>query len=384
MSAATHGLAPLDDPQTDRQGVADLLSLALIDSRNHLLQRLAGDESEPALAIAAEAGHRAEHWIARHVQRGRGEAAVADAPRLGGVEPRSADWAAGRNLPPPDELRAYLQQTLETTLDLLAASADSDAALHFYRLALRFEDRCGERLAALALQRPGAGAPPSRAEREPLWLPAQRWQLGSAPGGTVPENERWAHEALLPEFEIDAQAVNWSRYAEFALDGGYDRAEFWTPAGWSWLQAEGRRAPLGVAQFAGGVLLERGAGLQRAPAQQPAVGVTRFEAEAWCRWAGRRLPTEPEWEAAACTAVTRGFVWGDVLEWVAGSARAWPGHAPVAGDVDPVPAAGTSPMPGVLRGACWLTRQRARHPKARRFALPGQATMLGGFRRCTF
>jgi formylglycine-generating enzyme required for sulfatase activity len=202
----------------------------------------------------------------------------------------------------------------------------------------------------------------------------------------------------LPDFEIDAQAMSWARYAEFALDGGYDREAFWTRAGWAWLQREGRRAPLGVAQWAGGVVLERAGRLQRVPGQQPVVGVTRFEAEAWCQWAGRRLPTEPEWELAACSAATRGFVWGDVLEWVTGSARPWPGHLPVPGDIDPVPAdapdtrspgAGGLLEPlaearqGVLRGASWLALPRARHPRARRFLPPGQATMIAGFRSCS-
>ncbi len=397
--------AALDDPQTDRTAGRDVLSLALIDSRNHLLQRLARNESAPALRLAASAGGYAEHWINGFVQRSRGEAADPSAVRLGGIEPRVAAWCEGRDLPTAEALRGYLQQTLEDTLDLLLQAQDSDAQLHFYRLALRHEDRLAEALSLLALQhgqgqvRGGDGraalGPPSRPERAPLWLPAQRWRLGSERGGCVPEGERWAHAVDLPEFEIDAQAVSWARYAEFALDGSYDREELWTRAGWAWLQQDGRRAPLGVAQFTGGVLLERGGRLLRVPAQQPVVGVTRFEAEAWCQWACRRLPTEPEWEVAACTATTRGFVWGDVLEWVTGSARAWPGHAPVPGDIDPVPAEPAAPghsllappqrpLQGVQRGAAWMTRTRARHPRARRFVAPGQATMNAGFRSCSF
>jgi gamma-glutamyl hercynylcysteine S-oxide synthase len=399
------GAAALDDPQTDRSAGREVLSLALIDSRNHLLQRLAHDESEPALRLAARAGWFAEHWINGFVQRGRGEAADPTAVRLAGIEPRVAAWCEGRDLPHPDQLRAYLQQTLEDTLDLLLQAEDSDAGLHFYRLALRHEDRLAEALVLLAVQQgrsavAGGGiaagiSPPTRAERAPLWLPAQRWRLGSERGGSVPEGERWAHAVDLPEFEIDAQAVSWARYAEFALDGGYDREALWTRAGWAWLQQDGRRAPLGVAQLAGGVLLERAGRLQRVPAQQAVVGVTRFEAEAWCQWAGRRLPTEPEWELAACTAASRGFVWGDVLEWATGSARPWPGHAPVPGDIDPVPpepgrvdhgllAPPQRILTGVQRGAAWMTRARARHPRARRFVSPGQATMNAGFRSCTF
>mgnify|MGYP000343650106 CR=1 FL=1 len=89
--------------------------------------------------------------------------------------------------------------------------------------------------------------------REPLWLPAQRVQVGSLPGGLVPDNERWAHEVAVPEFEIDAQPVSWAQFVEFVDDGGYDRQELWHPEGWAWLQreaqAEGRRGPRHVEQI---------------------------------------------------------------------------------------------------------------------------------------
>jgi formylglycine-generating enzyme required for sulfatase activity len=376
----------LDDPEAMRRAGAELLSLAFIDSRNHLLGLLVQDESPPALRLAVQAAAFQEHWIARHVQRGRGEAADADAPRLAGVEPRIETWLSAEGpAPAPDEVRAYLAATLEITLDLLAAlppAAQGDAALFHYRSSLLHEDRLCE---ALAL-RLNAGAPPPRADRAPLLLPVQRWMLGTPRGtdGLVPHNERWAFEVTVPEFEIDAQPVNWARYVEFADDGGYDRRELWTVAGWAWLQAQGRRAPGHVEQLHGGVLVTRGHGpaatLQRAGMAQPALHVSRHEAEAWCRWAGRRLATEPEWELAASRAVRQGFVWGDVFEWVAGSARAWPDAGPPApGALDAVPAAAGI---GVLRGASFATRARWHHPKARRFAAPGRDDLYCGFRSC--
>ena len=378
---------PLEDAAAIRSAGPDLLSLALIDSRNHLLRLLAVDESPGALRLALHAGWYQEYWIARHVQRGRGEACDPRAPRLAGIEPLADAWVAGEApLPTPEVLRAYLHETLEVTLELLASlnlttAEAGEAALCFYRLALLHEDRLGEALAEALL----LGAPPGHAERAPLWLPAQRWLLGSERGeGLVPHNERWAHEVALPEFEIDAKPVNWAAYVEFADDRGYDRAELWTPAGWAWLQHEGRRAPRHVEQLHGGVLVLRGGGKQRgvhrAAAGQPVLHVSRFEAEAWCRWAGRRLPTEPEWELAASTAASRGFVWGDVFEWVAGSARAWPGAGDAAaGSLDTIPPPGTQ---GVLRGASFASRSRCAHAKARRFAPPERDTMFCGFRSC--
>jgi formylglycine-generating enzyme required for sulfatase activity len=392
-SVAGMQAAGLDDPQAIQHAGRDLVSLALIDARNLLLQRLAEDESPAALRLALRAGWYADRWICRHVQRQRGEACDPRAPRLAGIEPRADAWAANAGEPPtPEALRSYLAETLDITLDLLAAmpaQAESDAALYFYRLALLHEDRLGEALA----ERLHAGAPPARAERAPLWLPAQTWLLGSvdtrrADGlgrGLVPHNQRWAHAVAVPEFEIDAQAVNWARYVEFAEDGGYDRRELWTEPGWAWVQAQGRRAPGQVEQFHGAVLVQRGHGaraaLARAAAGQPAVHVSRFEAEAWCRWAGRRLPTEPEWEMAAAAGERRGFVWGDVFEWVAGSARAWPGAgASPPGCLD-TPPDGPATL-GVLRGASHATRRRRAYPQARRYAPPAQDTMFCGFRSC--
>jgi formylglycine-generating enzyme required for sulfatase activity len=193
--------------------------------------------------------------------------------------------------------------------------------------------------------------------------------------------ERWAHEVDVPEGEIDAQAVDWSQFVEFAEDGGYDDPRWWSPEGWDWLQREGRRAPRGVEQLRGGVLLQRAGRVTRAAAGLGALHVTWHEADAWCRWAGRRLPTEPEWELAACTASSRGFVWGDALEWVAGRARPWPGgESPVAG-FGPWPPPGDTVL-RVLRGASSWTVPRARHPRARRFVAPERDDLFAGFRSC--
>ncbi len=383
------GPSPLEDPHAIRHAGRDWLSLALIDSRNHLLRLLGEDPSATAVGLALRAGWFQEHWISRHVQRQRGEACDPAGPRLAGIEPRAEAWVRGEAaLPTPEAARGYLAETLEITLDLLAAAGADDASMYFYRLSLMHEDRLAETMAEGLRER----APPVRQDRAPLWLPAQTVMLGSPPDrephGLVPHNERWAHPVAMPEFEIDAQPVSWGRYIEFAEDGGYDRAEFWSDAGWEWAQAEGRRAPRHVEQLRGGVVISRGTPqapvMQRAPALQPATHLSRHEAEAWCRWAGRRLPTEPEWELAARSGAGRGFVWGDVLEWVGGSARAWPGagSAPP-GTLDACPPVGTVDRTrGILRGASFATRRRWHHPMARRFAPPHGDTMFNGFRSC--
>jgi formylglycine-generating enzyme required for sulfatase activity len=180
--------------------------------------------------------------------------------------------------------------------------------------------------------------------------------------------------------EIDAQVVNWGRFAEFVQDGGYDHPVWWTPEGWQWVQDTARRAPRGVEQWHGAVVLDRWGRLCRAAAGLPAVHVTWHEAHAWCRWAGRRLPTEVEWELAATTAATRGFVWGDVHEWMLGSARPYPG-----GQVRPV--SGFAPYRAdggqrVLRGSSSWTVRRVAHVRSRRFVDGLRDDLFCGFRSC--
>jgi formylglycine-generating enzyme required for sulfatase activity len=379
--------AALDDPAAIRHAGRELLALALMDARNALLALLPALQATGDAALLRrllQAGAWPEWWISRHVQRHRGEAADAAAPRLPGVEPRLEAWLAGDELPDAPALTDYLARSLELTLDLLATAPETDAGLHLYRQALRHEDRLVESLREALRE----GAAPPRPERAPLSVPARHWTLGTpaAGGGFVPEAERGTEAVAVPEFEIDAQPVSWARFAEFVADGGYDDDRFWSEPGRRWRAASGRRAPAFVEQLAGGVVLQRGHGararLEKAPAQQAAAPVTRHEAEAWCRWAGRRLPTAPEWTLAAATQVRLGFAWGDVHEWVAGSARylgAFEGTAAPAGALD-VP----RPGHGVLCGAGWATPPRWRHAGARRFAEPGDDAAGSGFRSCAF
>jgi ergothioneine biosynthesis protein EgtB len=391
-------------PGTTRHAGRELLSLALIDARNHSLRWATAFEaadraraSAEGLASAAwelgQLGWSQEHWIARNVQRHRGEHADASQAKLASVLPGADDWfarpaAEGPPLPDLQTIRAYLVDTLETTLDLLQHAAETDDALYFFRWALWHEDACAERLAVLAQTlgvpdgpQPATAAVPARAA---LLVPAGRLRLGSEPGGFVPLAERWAHDRPFDEFEIDAQAVTWGQYAEFVQDAGYDDRRHWTPAGWEWVQAQGRRTPRHVEQMRGGVLLRRYGRPVRAAHGQSAVHVSWHEADAWCRWAGRRLPGEAEWEAAALEGAARGLRWGDVREWTAGTLRPYPG-APAAAPAQRFDdGGGIGPAWRVLRGASAATRPRRRDPKARFAAAPGDDRGFHGFRSCAF
>jgi len=404
------GDAPLHDAQRMRRAGADLLSLALIDARNRLLRWVAAFEAAPAsyeerpadalppLWLIGQAGWFPEFWIARNVQRLRGEHGDGQAAKLASIEPHADAWYDARHstpgarwaleLPGYEATRHYLVDTLETTLELLGTAGDSDDALHFFRLALQHEDRLIETLAeqaqALDLDAAAQAAlcsePPARVLRDALWFPSQCWEMGSPRDtGFTPDAQKWAHEVGLPEFEIDAQVVSWAQYLEFVEDGGYDDERWWSNIGLAWLRDEGRRCPRYVEQLCQGVIVRRQGRMQRASTAQPVLHVTAHEAEAWCRWAGRRLPSEAEWELAAATASSRGFVWGDAWEWTAGSARAYPGHEAGPVSLDPVPAPG---MKRALRGGSWMTPPRLKHAKARRFAAATDDMPFCGFRSC--
>jgi formylglycine-generating enzyme required for sulfatase activity len=373
--------AALDDAQAMRHADRELLSLALMQSRNRTLAWLGALEAHAGAAqLAGHAGWWQERWIARNVQRSRGAAADASRAPLASIEPRADAWwgsSASDDAPPPlDTLRAYLAETHEATLDLLAGTPSDDDALHWFRAALFEEDALVLRFAMLAQAQRVKVAPllaprVLRPMRPAVWFAAQRWSLGSAPGGYVPDAERWAHEEAVPEFEIDAQPVTWQQFAEFVEDGGYDDASLWRDDSALWRQTDGRRTPRDVEQWRGGVLLQRFGQLVRAPAGEAASMITWHEADAWCRWSGRRLPTEVEWELAASRGASRGVTWGDVPEWTAGRARAWPGGPPVA-----------HTGARVQRGVAWFEPRRLAHPKARRFVAADSDDTFAGFRSC--
>ena len=283
--------AALHDAHAMRHADRELLSLALMHARNRTLAWLTVLEPQaahtpeglmPAWWLAGRAGWFQERWIARNVLRTRGAAADATQAPLASIEPDADGWWAE---PPREALdvvltdvRTYLAETLEITLDLLASAGEDDDALHWFRAALFEEDALVLPLAALAQAQRVAGARALLPERvlrplrTPVWFAAQRWHLGSPPGGYVPAAERWAHEEAVPEFEIDAQPVTWQQFAEFVEDGGYDDATLWSDEGAQWLQAQGRRTPRDVEQLRHGVLLQRFGQLVRAPAGEAAPG----------------------------------------------------------------------------------------------------------------
>ena len=124
--------------------------------------------------------------------------------------------------------------------------------------------------------------------------------------------------------------MSWPRFLPFVEAGGYADARWWSPAGWQWRDSHGAMHPrhLSRVRQAAGSSGLFGAWTALAPTR-PALQLTRIEAEAWCRWAGRRLPTEAEWECAAIAAhAGESSTGAQVWEWTATAFAPYPGFEP--------------------------------------------------------
>lgn len=405
---------PVLDPQVGdalqmRRAGRDRLSLALMEARNRLLRAHAAFAAidtpgrapfngaigmDPPTWTLGHAGWYQEAWTSRNVQRHRGRAADPQAARLASIDPGVDAWFDPRQVPPAARwildippapiVQSYLADTLEITLELLEGSAEHDDSLYFFRRVLLQEDQQCEALAVLAQTAGVAGpwtamAPRAFAPREALWVPATRWQLGESGTGFHLDNEAPAQTVEVPAFEIDAQPVTWAQYAEFIDDGGYDEPRWWPGEAWRWVQEGGRRVPRHVEQIGGSVLQHRFGRLTRVPLEQPVSHVSWYEARAWCLWAGRRLPSEVEWEVAACTLARRGFTFGDVWEWTLNRFEPYTGYV---ADPDHAYSQAGFGRCRVLRGGSFASSGRLRHPKLRHFAAPSQDAGFFGFRSC--
>jgi len=252
--------------------------------------------------------------------------------------------------------------------------------------------------------------------------------LGARPqDGFVFDNEKWAHQRQVSPFRMARTAVTQAEFAAFVDAGGYSAREYWSDEGWDWRQGEGLEHPV--------YWRRGGAGWQRRhfdrwlPLQPRAamIHVSWHEAQAYCRWAGRRLPTELEWEVAAAAEPTtdgrglreakRTYPWGD--EPPAPDLANLDGHALGTIDVGALPAGDSAfgcrqmignvwewteslfePYPGfepdmyadysqplfgntrVLRGGAWATRGRMIRNTWRTYYGAQRNDVFAGFRTC--
>jgi formylglycine-generating enzyme required for sulfatase activity len=368
--------------QEARQAGPERLSLMLLEARNLLLARHA--ELLAALGDAAPALDRSTADLDVLLDE------LADAASVGAHSPlaKGSVWWQGH----------------------IALMADDLAA---ERLVIHAQ-RAGVLLASLGHLEPRAFAP-----RESVGLPPSRVRLGSEGGAAAfaPPDEMPAEWLEVPGFDIDATPVTWGQYLEFVEDGGYDELAHFSGDGRLWLNrgpieagaavdepGEARRAPRYVQQSRGAVVMQRFGRSLRVRLNEPVMHLTFWEAQAWCNWAGRRLPTEAEWVAAATQAARRGFVWGDVWEWTTSRYRLFADRTQsaalqaaltdeaAAGAEVQLEKTGIRPWAGewrdgealrVVKGGSFASAVRLRHPQFRGCLREDSDAPFVGFRSCS-
>jgi ergothioneine biosynthesis protein EgtB len=285
------------------------------------------------------------------------------------------------DLPPLAEIRDYAREVLDGVRTKLAASDPRD--LEAFRLALFHEDMHGEALTYMrqtldyALPFPDR-IPSSMADPQDVELPGGPFALGSARDGAfVFDNEKWAHEVALAPVRIARRCVTNAAYAAFVDAGGYRDMQWWSDEGRAWLADERIAHPRRWRTGHDGWEHRWFARWAPLPAAEPVCHVNAFEAEAYCRWARRRLPTEAEWEHAASLGVIE---WGgSVWEWMADAFAPYPGFSADRYRDYSQPWFHTHRN---VRGGSFVTRPRMHHPRYRNFYLPHRNDIFVGFRTC--
>ncbi len=403
-------IAAIDDPQTLRHGDPAALATALNDARAHSLRLF--DAFEAVLPRGLEVPYQAEinpprwelghvawfeeSWLARNPLRGRWRLAGPDSARGASCLPRadalfdSSHVAHTRrwhlDLPDARATRQYARQVRERTLALLRDAPHDDDALYFFRLVLAHEDMHGEAAAYMAQQlalpvahalRHAAAAHGSlQGEAE---LAGGVCTLGTDAHGFAFDNERGSHEIALPGFSIDRSVVNWARFLPFIEAGGYDDKRWWSDEGFAWRRKANVNRPRHLRRGDDGSWQHARFGeWHTLDTAQPAVHLTQFEAAAWCRFSGRRLPSEAEWEHAAAT-LGDGFEWGQVWEWTASAFAPYPGFTPHPYADYSAPWFDGRP---VLRGASFATAARMKHARYRNYFAANRSDVFAGFRSC--
>jgi gamma-glutamyl hercynylcysteine S-oxide synthase len=420
-----------------------------------------------------EIGHVAwtqEFWVLRHLRNHQ--------PLMEGSDQiyNSTDVAHDTRwellLPSRQDTLRYMEAVLSRAMGELDDVGDlSSNEFYFYLLATFHEGMHAE---ALAYTRQTLGyaaprfsdAPPKLTDHHPpaafrpddVEIPGGTFLIGATPDFPFAfDNEKWAHPAEVKPFRIAPAPVTNGEYLAFVEDGGYQKPQFWSAEGWRWLEVGGApQLETSFAKFFNRNMKESGEAVdsrgklehplywrreasgrwlqrtfdQYVPLKQklPVVHVSWYEAQAYCTWAGRRLPSEAEWEMAASAEPgaagrrigdhRRHFPWGDtpptperanldwhnsglaevdaypkgdsasgcrqmlgnVWEWTADDFLPYPGFA-----VDPYkeyskPWFGTHK---VLRGGCWATRSLLIRNTWRNFYTPDRNDVWAGFRTCT-
>lgn len=384
----------------------------------------------PPIWEIAHAAWFAEWFVLRQLHGRAPILEVSDALYDSAQVPHLTRWQL--NYPSPQTTKDYVQAVTDGLLEVLADDQGLDSTDYFTMYAITHYDAHNEAL-AYTRQTLGWGAPTwqgSQAPQEGLAVAGDR----KVQGGTlllgasreqpfVIDNERWAHKVEVADFSMAAAPVTNSDFSAFVHDGGYSNPAVWSPQGWAWRESVHATQPV---YWRGGP-----DGWEHRRMDQwypladhqfhPVVHVSWYEAEAFATWAGRRLPTEAEWEMAATTGTDQArqpwFPWGDrhptdaeaalnsqtagtvpvgaksegdgpwghrqlignVWEWTASDFGPYPHFEPDAYRDNSEPWFGSRK---VLRGGSWATQSRYLRSTFRNYFTPDRRDVIAGFRTC--
>ncbi|MEU1126063.1 ergothioneine biosynthesis protein EgtB [Streptomyces sp. NPDC005899] len=282
----------------------------------------------PLVWDLAHIGNQEELWLLRALG---GREALR--PEIDGLYDAFEHPRASRpSLPllPPAEARGYAADVRGRALDVLDAASLGGGGRPLERAGFAFgmiaqhEQQHDETMLITHQLRRGpavlhAPEPPGPADAVPLpaevLVPGGPFTMGTSTEPWALDNERPAHRCEVAAFHLDTAPVTCGAYRRFVEDGGYTDARWWAPAGWAMVREHGLSAPLFWHRDAGQWLRRRFGVTEPVPDDEPVLHVSWYEADAYARWAGRRLPTEPEWEKAArhdpVAGRSRRYPWGD-------------------------------------------------------------------------
>lgn len=410
-------------------------TLALIEGLNP--EQLMG----PMLAIVNplrwEIGHAAyfyEFWVLRHHL---GHPPIrADADELYNSITIAHDDRWNLPLPSLDETLAYIDTVRERVRQVLEAHQDAHRD-YLAQYAVFHHDMHNEaytytrqtlHYSAPDIARPGYQIHDAGGLSGDVQVPGGRFLLGaSEQDGFVFDNEKWAHPVEIKPFSIARAAVSNADYLAFVEAGGYDDKTLWSSEGWQWRQQQDLQMPRYWRSDAGRWQIRQFDQWNDMPMNAALVHVSWYEAQAYCKWAGRRLPTEAEWEVAAAgepsadgrvlSDTKRFFPWGEspperdqanldgyalgtidvgalpagdsafgcrqmignVWEWTDDDFAPYPGFVP---DMYQDYSRPLFDITKVLRGGAWSSRARMLRNTWRTYYGPDRNDVFAGFRTC--
>ncbi len=319
--------------------------------------------------------------------------------------------------PTLDEVHRYREHVDRWMLDLLSGPAvDADQRLSFlFTLGLNHEQQHQELILTdikhlLSLNPLKPSYYSAVEENSPASMPGPSgWQpfdegvreIGFAGDGFAFDNESPRHKRFIGAFAMAHRLVTCAEYLEFMADGGYQRSELWLDEGWATVRARGWQAPLYWAADGAGWQQFTLRGMRPVAGEEPVCHVSFYEAEAYARWAGARLPGEAEWETAcgplpregnfvesgrlhpaACAPEDESPIrqaYGDLWEWTQSPYRPYPGFRPAEGAVGEYNGKFMCSQ-FVLRGGSCATPQNHIRPTYRNFFHPDARWQFTGIR----